>query len=290
MRRLLLLLSFSSLAGLGCSSSTTLDVDSGGGGGVDTGSGTGDTGIGFDAGTDAGEAPDAFVGVDAFVPPDSGGRTDAGPRDAGPDSPNDVGTVLPPTDAGNPFGDSGALGDPAWVPLTVLVDGTACPAFTPCGGDVVGTWDVGGGCFSTDLSAIMMCPGARASGSGMGRGRVTFDGTTAHRVAQSEVDILVTVPALCAGFVGGCAGIESRIQMSVADSACTTQTDGSCLCQARQTTTIDDVDAYSIVGDEIVGTVSGKHWAYCVAGDSLDYQDTSPSGPREPGTVHLTRH
>lgn len=282
MRRSFGFLLLSGLAGLGCSSSTTLPEDAAPQ--LDTGSPA------MDAGSDASVAPDAFAS-DAFAAPDAFVAPDMGlsPADGGPDAPLDVGTVLPPIDAGSPFGDSGALGDPSWAPLTVLVDGTPCPTFTPCGGDVVGTWDVSGGCFAVDLSAVMMCPGARASGSGMGRGRVTFDGVLAHRVAQSQVDVLVTVPALCASFVGGCTGIESRIRMATPDAACTTQTDGSCLCQARQTNTIDDTDGYSIVGDEIVGTVSGKHWAYCVSGTGLSYQDTSPSGPREPGTVDLTR-
>jgi hypothetical protein len=259
----------------GCGTAMTIDDDAG--------HATPDTGTTpiIDAGSDAGG------GTDAFVPPvDTGPRADAG-HDAAPAP--DVGTVLPPVDAGDPFGDAGALGDPAWAPLTVLVDGTMCPALDPCGGDVVGTWDVSGGCFSADLSAIMMCPGARASGSGMGRGRVTFDASgIAHRVAQSEVDILVTVPAVCAGFVGGCSGIETRIRMATPDAACTTESDGSCLCQARQTRTIDDTDTYTISGNEIVGGTSGHHWAYCVSGSSLSYEDVTTGSMREPGIVDLT--
>jgi hypothetical protein len=272
---LLLLLSFG-----GCSSSTTLDTDAF---------------VVPDAGnlplTDGGTDAATITMVDAFVPPpDTGPGVDGG-RDAGPDAPNDVGAVLPPIDGGNPFGDAGALGDPAWVPLTVLVDGSMCEPLDPCGGDITGTWDVSGGCFAADLSAIRMCPGAHASGSGMARGRVTFDGAVAHRVAQSEVDILVTVPALCAGFVGGCSGIETRIRMATPDAACTTETDGSCRCQARQTNVIDDTDAYTTSMNEIIGTSSGRHWAYCVSGTGLSYEDTTPgSGPREPGIVDLTMH
>lgn len=275
MTRSLGLFLVSGLLGLGCSSSTTLEQDAF--------VAPEDTGAALvDAGTDA--APPA---EDAYVVPDASGGI---PFDAGHDAAPtpDVGTVLPPIDAGNPFGDSGTLGDPVWVPLDVLVDGSTCPALTPCGGDIVGTWDVGGGCFAVDLSAVMMCPGATVSGSGMGRGRVVFDGTLAHRVAQSEVDVIVTVPALCAGFVGGCSGIETRIQMATPDAACATQTDGSCLCQARQTTTIDDVDTYTTSGDEIIGGASGKHWAYCVSGTTLRYEDVSSTGTREPGIVELT--
>lgn len=279
MTRSLGFLVVSALVGVGCSSSTTLDVDA-------------DSLV-----IDIGPQPDAFTPpVDAFVPPldaftttDTGLMRDAGPRDAGSDAPSDAGTVLPPIDGGNPFGDAGALGDPPWVPLTVLTDGSHCAALTPCGGDITGTWDVGGGCFEVPLGAIMRCPGARASGSGMSRGRVTFDGTIAHRVAQSEVDVQVTIPAVCAGFVGGCAAIETQIQMSTPDAACTTEADSSCLCQVRVTNVIDDTDAYTTSGNEIIGTGSGKHWAYCVTGDALSYQDTSSTGSREPGIIDLAR-
>lgn len=258
----------------GCSSSTTLEL-------VDAASAPDvGTGLGVDGGVDA----NTMVEVDAFVAPDMGpiARTDAGPHDAG--------SVLPPLDATSPFGDAGPLGDPAWVPLTVLTDGSTCTPLAPCGGDITGTWDVGGGCFEVPLGmALMRCPGATSSGSGRSRGRVSFDGTIAHRVAQSEIDVQVTIPAICASFVGGCAAIETQMRMQVPDAACVTQTDMSCLCQARVTNVIDDTDGYTTSGNEIIGTASGKHWAYCVSGDALTYQDVSSTGMHEPGIIDLTR-
>ncbi len=258
---------------LGCSDSTTLEGDSGGI--VDAFTPPSDAFVGADAGTDAASLVDTGV-----VLPDGG-------HDAGP--PHDAGTVLPPLDGGNPFGDSGALGDPAWVPLTVLTDGTHCTPLVPCGGDITGTWDVGGGCFEVPLGDVMRCPGAHATGSGRSRGRVTFDGTIAHRVAQSEVDVIVTIPSLCANFAGGCTAIETMIRASTPDAACATETDTSCLCQVRVTNVIDDTDGYTTMSNEIIGAGSGKHWAYCVAGDSLEYQDVSSTGTREPGIIDLTR-
>ncbi len=265
---------------LGCGSSTTLDPAD---------AGTEDASRPVDGGTpeDAGGADDAAAGEDAASTSDAGTPVDAGagPRDA---AARDVGTVLPPADGGNPFGDAGALGDPAWVPMTVLTDGTHCPPLEACGGDVTGTWDVSGGCFEVDLSAIDRCPTAVASATGQARGRVTFDGAIARRVAQSEVNVQVYVPALCARFVpGGCPAIQTQIQMATPDAACVTQTDTSCLCQARQLNVIDDTDAYTTSSTQIIGSV--KRWDYCIAGDSLRYEDASPSGPREPGIIELTR-
>lgn len=281
------LLRFSLVLGLagawaGCGNATTLDEDAAiaadtGPAAVDSGTPMVDGGL------------DAFVTTtDANVPHDDGGRD--GGHDTGPDSPLDAGSVLTPIDAGNPFTDGGAgLGEPAWVPLTVHIDGTHCAAFTPCGGEIVGTWDVGGGCVEVDLTAIMRCPGAHASSSGQSRGRVVFDGTMAHRVAESEVDIQATLPAICATLAGGCMAIQTMIQGIAPDSACVTQTGGSCLCQIRQINHINDSDLYTTSGSEIIGTGSGKHWGYCVAGDSLEYQDASSTGMREPGIIDLTR-
>jgi len=268
-------LSFSILAVLvaiaGCSSSTTLDVDSGSG--TDA----------FSSGDTGSMLPDTG-GSDAFAP-----GTDTGmvSLDAGTDAPHDAGTTLPPEDGGDPFGDAGALGDPAWVPLTVLTDGSHCAPLVPCGGDVTGTWDVSGGCFEVPLGDVMRCPGATATGSGRSRGRVTFNGTIAHRVAQSEVDVQVTIPRVCAMFAGGCTAIQTMIRMQTPDAACATETDMSCLCQVRVMNVIDDTDGYTTSGDEIIGTTSGKHWAYCVSGGMLEYQDTSPMGMREPGIIDL---
>jgi hypothetical protein len=248
-------------------------------------------------GVDAGALPDvgslADMGALVDTGPDGGAVDDAGSiADAGggTDAAGDVGSILPGIDAGDPFGDAGALGDPPWVPIEVRTSGT-CTDFTPCGGDVVGTWDVSGGCVELPIGdTVRTCPGASITrAAGQARGRVSFDGAIAHRVAQSIVDVQIVVPAICASFVGGCSGLEAQLRMQAPDSACTMAASGACTCEARQTTSIDDTDAYTTTATEIVGTVSGKRWAYCVAGDALTYRDTSASGPREPGVIRLTR-
>ena len=232
-------------------------------------------------GTDAPEAMDA--GVDAPLPvvDTGGGGTDAGERADG--------SLLPPTDVGDPFGDTGTVGPPAWVPVEVLTDGTPCPELVACGGDEVDTWDVTGGCFDLPIGEMLSaCPGATLSASGRARGRVTFTGTVANRIAQSEVTALAFVPAFCADFLGGCSAVQDLMRMQVMDSVCVDVGDG-CDCEARLITTIDDGDAYTIEGNEIVSTASGKRWEYCVTGDELRYRDVSPMGMVEPGIINLGR-
>jgi hypothetical protein len=253
----------------GCPSTVEV-VDSGtdvGGGGTDSG---------FDA-----PAEVLDTGVDAPVV-----MTDSG-SDAGMAA---DGSLLPPYDASNPFGDTGTVGPPVFVPIDVLTDGSLCPAFTPCGGDEVGTWDVTGGCIELDgaMDALSMCPGASLTATGRARGRVTFTGTSARRVAQSEVTAVVFVPTLCATFAGGCGAIQDLIAGQIPDIVCVTASDG-CDCEGRLVTTIDDTDAYTISGNQIVGTT--KRWDYCVEGDSMRYVDVTPGSAmsREPGIITLGR-
>ncbi len=200
------------------------------------------------------------------------------------------GSILPPVDAGNPFLDAGSLGEPAWVTVDVRTT-TTCAPLTPCGGGVVGTWDVSGVCVEIPLAGVLAaCPSARVTrATGMARGRVIFDGVFARRQAQSQVEVDMTVPALCAAAVGGCAGLQGILRASVPDSACVATAALDCNCAARQVTTINDADAYTLVGNDIVSSVLNKHWSYCVAGTTLTYQDTSPTGAREPGIISLGR-
>lgn len=239
-----------------------------------------------DAGRDAGSAA-----IDAGPTPDAGPRDSGGaPTDGGSTTDMD-GSILPPYDGGDPFGDAGALGPPEWVDLTILTDGSMCPALIACGGDEVGTWDVSGGCFEIpEPMMLMRCPGAELRDArGRARGRVVFDGAFAHRIAQSEVTATVFIPAICASFVGGCGMVETQIRMTFPDSRCVEDAAGDCNCAIRQTNVIDQRDAYTIEMNQIVGTSSGKRWDYCVEGTTLRYRDVSPMGMREPGTIELTR-
>ncbi|MBX3271473.1 MAG: hypothetical protein KF729_14495 [Sandaracinaceae bacterium] len=238
--------------------------------------------------------------VDAGTARDAGDGMDAGAEDAGFDASVDAGFDASASDAGSDAAmpDAGpepewpepGLGSPAWATLTVGEPGT-CTPLVACGGDVVGTWDVSGGCFEVALEErVSMCPGAMVSRrEGRGRGRVVFgaDGA-ARRVAEAIVEVEIFVPALCAAFVS-CAMIESMIRPAVTEASCPVDAMGNCNCMARQRTLIDDTDLYTTEGDEIVSTTSGKRWEYCVEADGLRYQDTSPTGTREPGIVELTR-
>ncbi|MBL8682957.1 MAG: hypothetical protein JNK05_27570 [Myxococcales bacterium] len=247
-----------------------------------------------DAGIDTGIASDASA---ADAPTADTASPDAGAMDGG--APADSGVTSDATsgvdgstvnDAANPFADAGALGEPAWVPITVLTSGS-CPTLTPCGGAIAGTWDVSGACIEVPIaSAVAMCPGAMITRSdGRARGRVVFGAApmVARRIAQFEAQVDVFVPGICALAVGGCGAIERNLATINPMSTCAASPTGDCRCTSRSSSTIDDTDGYRTESNEIVSATLGKRWGYCVADGSLRYRDSSPSGPREPGVVTL---
>lgn len=229
------------------------------------------------------EVPDLSTEVDMGIPPamDGGGAVDSG-------IPMRDGAILPPRDAGDPFGDAGELGTPAWVPVEVRTSGS-CDDLEPCGGPVEGTWDVTGACVAIPIgSALGLCPGAEITyAGGMARGRVTFAGGMTHRVSQSEVEADAFVPASCAMFIGGCSGVASAIAMVSADSTCLDDGEGNCNCAVRQSTDYNDSATYTTTPTQIMS--GEKTYDYCISGSSLTYEDVSPGSAmsREPGIVTL---
>lgn len=229
----------------------------------------------------AGCAPASVTALtDASVAADAGAVTDAPTASA-----NDV-----PAPRDRPQGDDGALGPPAEVAVEVRTSGS-CDALTACGGDVQGTWDVAGVCIEVPIDdTVMRCPGARITHrTGRASGRVVFGAGVARRQAQWSAQVEVFIPALCAGFVGGCAGIQSAVRAVVPDTTCATEGAGDCRCAARQAGALDDTDGYSTEGGQIVSATLRRRWDYCITGAQLRYRDASAMGPREPGTITLSR-
>jgi hypothetical protein len=248
-----------------------------------------------DAGTDVSTTADTGAGPDAPPAMDASSVADVPPSpdvSAAPDrgTPASDGSIRPPNDLGNPFGDAGALGEPPWAMLDVRTS-TSCPPLVACGGAVLGTWDVSGGCIDVPVpSQLMMCPGARVTRSvGRARGRVTFGPLIANRAAQWEVEVELFIPQVCAAFAGGCVGIQSTVRNALPDSVCVSEGAGDCRCAARQSGNIRDADGYTTMNNQIVSATLNKRWNYCIEGTRLRYQDVSAMGEREPGRIELTR-
>lgn len=192
-------------------------------------------------------------------------------------------------DAGGSIEDGATLPAPEWVALTVGPPGT-CEPMTSCGGDVRGTWDLAGGCLEIDVdSSLASCPGAMTTRyEGEGRGRVVFEERFGHRWGEARVEVDIFFPEICARFYS-CSMLEASLVTVTGDATCATEASGDCRCTARRRWDFEQMDFYTIERDEIVSSSSGKRWAFCIEGDGLAYEDTSPTAPREPGTYDLVR-
>lgn len=182
------------------------------------------------------------------------------------------------------------LGEPPWVDVEVRTSG-ACPAVSRCGGEVRGTWDVAGACLEVPIeAALSQCPGASVTRrGGRARGRVTFGDRIAVRRAEWSAEVQLLIPAVCAAFVGGCPGIQSLIRNVAPNATCAVTSRGDCDCNARQSGSLGDGDAYSTEGGQIVSGVLMRRWDYCIEGELLRYRDVSAQEPREPGVITLRR-
>jgi len=240
---------------------------------------------------DGGAGSDSGIGGSDIGVAEADGSTpdlDGGPLDGGDSTPGDGGEAM--SDGGrDPFADAGELpvcGTPPTFPITVADPG-ACPTFTACGGDEVGTWDFAGGCIEVDLSALSMCAGATVTRKeGFGRGCVEFDGTFGRRVGQATVEIGVHLPpSFCTA--GGCMLLQNQLRTNgVPTATCTDASDGGCDCEASTTNDLEQSSSYTIEGNTIVA--GSRRWDYCVAGDTMTYTDVTP-GSAEPGIFELAK-
>ena len=88
----------------------------------------------------------------------------------------------------------------------------ACSAFTPCGGNVVGTWEVTDACLSGNLE-FPGCPAATTSFEGLGAtGTVTFNADmTGTSNITTRGSVKMTLPASCL-MGASCAQLDTAIK------------------------------------------------------------------------------
>jgi hypothetical protein len=174
-----------------------------------------------------------------------------------------------------------------------------CPAFTPCGGDVLGAWRIVSicGAFTPESNPdVPECAGTAVSESFMGDGVYTFqdDGTatltgtitvTADEVvtdACSQAQYGFSAALLCAGLNAsndlpqGQAGADGTGGATPAISFMCTVDGTDCACHIVEgPVPVDQSATYSVQGEQI--TIGSNTSDYCVDGDTLTIQGTSAS-------------
>jgi hypothetical protein len=164
--------------------------------------------------------------------------------------------------------------------------GGSCGKVQPCGGNVVGTYNIGTACF--DNAALTMeagvdCPGASVSVSGLNvSGSGSFNADMTYSVTETiSASLSETLPASCLtmnGVTFTCAQLDLAIQQLLLDQPGTYQSahcsgSSSCTCSfvlAPQTTS--ETGTYTTAGTTItttdsLGSVSSS--PYCVQGNEL---------------------
>ena len=223
-----------------------------------------------------------WVGCSSSDTPASTANTDAGTSSTLDSGSNGTDTV-----------DSGS-GTANGLDGGVTVTYDTCQTFAKCGGDVVGSWKVTGGCLdkSTFDTARRSCSQLQESDVVIqAAGTLTFDATTATRNTTVKLTGKVFVPtadaAGCSAANGqSCSFLGLGLTLGIAGSAlkfdsatCTDTTAPSkgCNCDVTKTTTDDATQPYtkSTDGDRIDLTSPTQTYDYCINGATNTYLETT---------------
>ena len=192
-------------------------------------------------------------------------------------------------DAGTVAGGKITASTTHFTPFTVVWSGGqqqagGCSAleFTPCGGDLTGTWSFTAGC--VDLSPTQAdptggkCPSATASATVDFTGTVTFgsDGRYSVDTTQSA-SITFEVPKSCLPSGASCTSVDasatdkgSTCELVQSQPSKTSTEAGTYTTTSTQFTTVQDGDAGAGTG--------GKPILYCVNGNKLSAKQIDDSG------------
>jgi len=165
-------------------------------------------------------------------------------------------------------------------------DGGSCSAFTPCGGDVVGTWTVKNVCATgSGAGLIEDCPGATTSFEGIkGSGTITF---TANMTTMENINLTgsmkMTLPASC--LMGAtCAQIDTALKAALTSdpeapfSAVSCSGSSGCTCTMTfKNSNLMETGTYSISGNRITDG-DGEAQEYCVSGKTMNMRTVMSMG------------
>jgi len=176
-------------------------------------------------------------------------------------------------------------------PITIEA---TCPAFTACGGDLVGTWQYGDTCVTiaeAEGALDEACATATfVSGGGTVEGYVSFDGSMVNRTVTTTVDVNFFVPTACTmGF--GCLIVGPAIEsMTTLDAVTCTDATGGCDCHIVDSDTVTESAAYTVMSNVFQNSTTTRRWEYCVDGGTLTVREIASGGgapPVEPGVQSL---
>ena len=159
-----------------------------------------------------------------------------------------------------------------------------CGAFTPCGGAIVGTWSITGYC-SNLTNSSSYCTGMSVSTQVQMSGTFNFTSTGTYSIASMATGTMnMTVPQSCLNGLT-CAQVGSSMSQGSggASGSCMSTTNGNCSCsESIVNSPGSEQGTYSTSGSSLTmiktgGSTSEDSTQYCVQGDTLMIQATSPT-------------
>lgn len=235
-------------------------------------------GCGDDDGTgavDAGSEVDGGSADGGSGGPDAGGGLDAG---AAPDA-SAIDAALPP---------------PSCTASRIRIEETCTPAFTACGGPLLGAWCYAEICIEKRelLEQALMQPGVPAScdvdditvlsSTGTVDGSIDFGPTSVQRSVTTEATGVFHLSPDCV--IANCRATQSALELALGGTgtaSCTNRAPAGCECEITFTTGLDVTEGYTVQGNTIV-LADGRRFDYCVEeGESLRFRETGDA--LEPG-------
>jgi hypothetical protein len=156
--------------------------------------------------------------------------------------------------------------------------GASCPAsFTPCGGDITGTWTYQTACNVT-AEVSKQCPGASSNVPVNANGSFTFnaDGTCSETFTVDTTGT-ETVPASCLGGITDCTKLDTSLTsggLTFQITGCTGTASQGCTCTVSESGMITAPGTYTTAGTNYSLKLSTDSTArvpagYCVNGSQL---------------------
>lgn len=176
-----------------------------------------------------------------------------------------------------------------------------CPAAKHCGGDLLGAWDVVGGCQPT---AMILCGAAEAqvTRDNVISGTLVVDATTMTWDVTNRGHTDATLAPSCAGGATDCSSLATTLthrtdirgRFDHRAAECTGA--GPCACSWDYDLGISGAHAYATSGVSslkmgyFTDNAPGEEYEYCVEGDALTLVQGSPTNDTGYFQIRLRRH
>jgi hypothetical protein len=167
-------------------------------------------------------------------------------------------------------------------------DKVCSEAWTPCGGDPTGTWDVVGVCTTADLLTTLNEPWTAVCGQPVtaadmaAGGSVTYDAGTVTYSAVAHITTSVDYPSACVSDMCNCDGTAAASCQTMQEMnqnndpdkhVVCTFTGTSCDCHLRTTKVLTQSVAYSVNGTLLYEEGQDGSSEFCVEGDRMRVAD-----------------